>query len=156
MWRYFVGAAGALLLAAAGLFFFRGSAEPETAAALPPPMPVETAEAEPPPLPKAAPRADDRTREQKRFDRYDRDRDESITREEYLRNRHRAYARLDTNGDGRLSFDEWAVRTTNKFEGADADRSGALSRAEFATTRVVRRPRASPTPCRCPAPDEEE
>ena len=28
------------------------------------------------------------------------------------------------NGDGTLSFDEWAVKTIDKFAGADKDKSG--------------------------------
>ena len=43
MWRYMVGGAGALLLAVAGMFLFRGSAAPE---AKTPPPPVETAQAQ--------------------------------------------------------------------------------------------------------------
>jgi hypothetical protein len=33
-----------------------------------------------------------------------------------------------------LSFDEWAVKTIDKFDGADRDRSGWLSAAEYAST----------------------
>ena len=36
-------------------------------------------------LPDTVPEATERTREQKRFDRYDKDRDGKVTREEYLR-----------------------------------------------------------------------
>jgi len=43
------------------------------------------------------------------------------------------------NGDGRLSFDEYAVKAVAKFAGADRDRSGVLTPVEFATTRVVRK-----------------
>ncbi|MGN5374244.1 EF-hand domain-containing protein [Sphingomonas hankookensis] len=88
-----------------------------------------------------SPAATPRTREQKRFDRYDKDRDGRITRDEYLASRRKAYAKLDTNGDGRLSFDEWAARTTTKFATADKGRDGALDAAEFATTAVKHAPR---------------
>ena len=146
MWRYFAGGAGALLLALAGMFLFRGSAAPETGKAPPPPAAqTETAEA----LPDEAPRASDRTREQRRFDRLDKDRNDTITREEFLALRRRAFAKLDTNGDGRLSFDEWGVRTTTRFAGADRDRSGSLTRAEFATTAPKPR-RTAVARCRCP------
>ena len=58
----------------------------------------------PDPAAEELPRALPKTREQKRFGRYDKDRDGAITRDEYLASRRKAYAKLDTNGDGRLSF----------------------------------------------------
>lgn len=157
MWRYLVGAMGALMLAASGVFFFAGSAEQEPPPA-PPPTPVPTPAAEPSPLPEAVPRATEKTREEKRFDRYDRDRDELVSREEYLRLRRRAFARLDTNGDGRLSFEEWAIRTTTRFAEADRDRSRTLTRAEFVATRTrSASPRPTPTPrCRCPSEGDDD
>jgi len=33
-----------------------------------------------------------------------------------------------------LSFEEWGVKTLDKFGGADKDRSGWLTLAEYATT----------------------
>lgn len=64
------------------------------------------------------------------------------------------------NGDGRLGFDEYVVKTSAKFAGADRNRNGALDAAEFATTRVVRKtpPRRDCPPMRrAPvAPDEAE
>ena len=144
MWRYWVGGAGALLLAVAGMFLFRGSAAPEVKTP-PPPVAAFQGEEE---LPAEAPRASDRTREQKRFDRLDKDRNDSITREEFLMARRKAFAKLDTNGDGKLSFEEAAVRTTSRFAAADKDKSGALTRAEFATTAP--KPRKPAARCRCP------
>jgi len=76
MWRYFAGAGAALLLATAGFFFFRGGAAAPAAIALAAP-PAAASQAQP--LPDAAPEADARTREQKRFDRIDKDRDGRIT-----------------------------------------------------------------------------
>ena len=35
---------------------------------------------------------------------------------------------------GRCRFDEWAAKTIEKFKGADKDRSGWLTPAEYATT----------------------
>ena len=141
MWRYLVGAGGTLLLVVAGMFLFRGSATSEPGiAAAPVAAPTPSADAS---LPDEAPRASARTREEKRFDRVDKDRNDTITREEYLATRRKAFARLDRNGDGRLDFEEWAVRTTTKFAVADKDKSATLTRAEFATTAVKRRPKAA-------------
>lgn len=150
MWRYLVGAAGALVLALAGMFMFRGVAATEARTAPPPAPAAVAATVEDDPLPAEAPRAADKTREQKRFDRVDKDRNDTITREEYLATRRKAFAKLDTNGDGQLSFDEWAVKTTTRFAQADKDRSGSLTRAEFATTAPKRR--AAQPRCACPKP----
>lgn len=147
MWRYFAGGAGALILAFSAMFLFRGSAAPEPKV---PPAPLAVKGTAQDELPAEAPRASDRTREQKRFDRLDKDKNDAISRDEYLNLRRRAFAKLDTNGDGKLGFDEWAARTTTKFAGADKDKSGALTRAEFATTAP--KPRAAQPKCACPKP----
>lgn len=149
MWRYLAGGVAAVLMIAAGWLLFHGEARPdavlpEAPQAMPRPGAVDSA-MEAPPLPEAPARS----REQKRFDRYDKDRDAAITREEYLASRRKAFAKLDVNGDGRLAFDEWAVRTTTRFAEADKDRSGTLGAEEFATTAPKRRARPA---CRCPQP----
>ncbi len=148
MWRYALGGVAALLMVAAGWLLFNGKAAREP---LLPPAPGQSlvADAAAPGVPEAS----ERTREQKRFDRYDKDRDGRIMREEYLASRRKAFARLDANGDGRLSFDEWAAKTTTRFAEADRDRSGALDRAEFATTAPKRRPKPA---CVCPPPSPAE
>jgi hypothetical protein len=147
MWRFLAGVGSALLLSGAGLFWWT-SARPESplAQAVAPAVSASTADKTVPP-----PEAEERTREEKRFDRYDKDRDQAITAEEYLASRRKAYAKLDANGDGRLSFDEWAKKTTDKFAKADGDGSRALTRAEFATTKVVRKARPA-----CPPPARED
>jgi len=149
MWRYFVGAASALLLVTAGFLFFRSGAKPGQPLFRRAPAAAQVSA----PLPQAAPAATDRTREQKRFDRYDKDRNGTITREEYLASRRKAFARLDTDHDGKLSFDEWAIRSEDKFAKADADQSGAMTPAEFLTTKVVRKTRAKPV---CPPVDTSD
>ena len=109
------------------------------------------------PLPDTVPEATPKTREEKRFGRYDKDRDGAITREEYLVSRRKAYAKLDVNRDGQLSFDEWAAKTTGKFAAADRDRSGTMTAAEFATTAVKRKPaRRGACPPAAAAPREDE
>ncbi len=148
MWRFLAGVGSALALVAAGMFLF-GAANAEDPVL--PPMPVAERAAEP--LPERVPEAAPKTREEKRFDRYDKDRDSAITRDELLASRRKAYAKLDVNGDGRLSFEEWAVKTTTKFAKADADESGVLTRTEFATTRVQRKTPSRPT---CPPADSDD
>lgn len=152
MWRYFAGGVAALLMAAAGIFLFQSRATPE------PVTPALSAAAignssEPdaalPPL-ERIPQASDRTREQKRFDRYDKDRSDGVTLAELMEPRRKAFAKLDRDRDGKLSFEEWAVRSSMKFVGADADKSGALTRAEFATTAPQRKAAAKPR-CDCSA-----
>lgn len=149
MWRYLVGGLAALLLAGAGVMLFRGTARAPILPAMPLAA-VQDGEGGADALPDA-PEAAPKTREQKRFNRYDKDRDGRITRDEYLAPRRKAYAKLDLNGDGRLSFDEWAGKTARKFATADADGSGAMNAAEFATTAVKRKVGAKPK-CVCPSP----
>ncbi len=154
MGRFLAGAGAALALMLGGLLFFRSDAAPEPLPAAPPVAPAAAQDAAEP-LPDA-PAASPRTREQKRFGRYDKDRDGRITRDEYLASRRKAYAKLDTDGDGRLSFDEWAARTAGKFATADKGRDGALDAAEFATTAVKRKPRSrADCPPAAPAAAEE-
>lgn len=147
MWRYVAGGIAVIAVVVAGFMVFSGNARPGP---LLPRQPVAQAGGTvvaSDPLPDVAPEATDKTREQRRFDRYDKDRDAKITREEYLVQRRKAYARLDVNGDGALSFDEWAVKATTKFADADRDKSGAMSAPEFATTAVKRK---GPSRAKCP------
>lgn len=153
MWRWATGGLAGLAAIAGAALIWTG--DPRPAAALPSqPKQTGTAGADEP-LPDTVPEASPKTREEKRFGRYDKDKDGSITREEYLAQRRKAYAKLDADGDGRLSFEEWAIKATTKFAGADRDRSGAMAPAEFATTAVKRKPAR-----RCPpasaTPEAEE
>ncbi|RMB36017.1 EF hand domain-containing protein [Sphingomonas sp. PP-F2F-G114-C0414] len=147
MWRYLAGGTAVIALIVAGFVFFNGDARPRPLLPAQPISQVGGAAVASDPLPDAAPEATDKTREQKRFDRYDKDRDSKITREEYLVQRRKAYARLDVDGDGKLSFDEWAVKATTKFADADRDKSGTMTAPEFATTAVKRK---GPARVNCP------
>ena len=147
MWRYLAGGAAVIGLIVAGFMLFSGKARPGPVLPGQPMTQVGDPVIASDPLPDVAPEATERTREQKRFDRYDKDRDAKITREEYLVQRRKAYARLDVDGDGKLSFDEWAVKATTKFADADRDKSGAMTAPEFATTAVKRK---GPTRVNCP------
>jgi hypothetical protein len=135
MGRFLAGVASALLLAAAGLFFWNGM---DTSKAALPDAPVaepDYALADTP----VAPAASAKSKEEKRFMRFDKDKNGAVSAAEYLISRQKAYAKLDANRDGVLQFSEYAAKTTLKFSKADGDKSGALTRTEFATTRVVRK-----------------
>ncbi|MBB5709103.1 EF-hand domain-containing protein [Sphingomonas xinjiangensis] len=148
MWRYLLSGVAVLLVGAAALFFFRA---PASSKPILPAAPKASNLGDDPAsenrLPDEAPSATLRTREEKRFDRYDKDHNETITRDEYLLSRRKAFAKLDGNGDGRLSFDEWVVKTSTKFATADGDRSGTLTRTEFVTTAPKRK--AKKPACAC-------
>ena len=133
-----------LALAGVGLFWWQGRAEVEQAA--PPPIPSGLAQVVPAAdeLPitdpgdmegPAPPEASELTKEQRRFFRYDRNRDWRITRSEMLSTRSDAFRKLDKDGNNLLTFEEWAVATVDKFEGADANGDRELSPGEFATTK---------------------
>ena len=147
MWRYLAGGVAAMLMVAAGWMIFSGRARTEPV--LPPaPQAVTRSDAGGAADEAPVPEATEKTREEKRFDRYDKDRDGKIAREEYLVSRRKAFAKLDANGDGRLTFEEWGLKTLTKFATADGDKSGTMDRAEFATTAVKRKARPK---CVCPA-----
>ena len=148
MWRYLAGAASALLLAGAGLFWWQARQAPVAGAV--PPAPFAARAAGPALPPADPPQASEKTREERRFGRYDRDKDGGISRDEYLAARRRAFAKLDANGDGRLQFEEYAAATIAKFQKADADGSAVLDAPEFATTRMIRKAPARPK-CDCSA-----
>ncbi len=153
--RTVLGAVIGLLLAAAGLFWWQGRAAVESAAPPPPTQAEIPAEGDLEPIPTEAgdgllgpalPQVDEDTREERRFNRLDRNRDNLINRNEALQPRVAAFRKLDRDGNNLLSFEEWAVATSNRFKGADADGNGQLSRKEFATTRPQRQPQPK---CRC-------
>lgn len=154
MWRYLAGGAAGLLLVVAGMTLQAMRSPPAPVLAAMPAAAAATADGQTsdPAVPEALPA----TREQKRFDRYDKDRNGSITRDEYLMARHKAFAKLDADGNGTLSFDEWAAKAEAKFTLADKDKSGAMNAAEFATTAVKRktRPRPNCVPARAAPADD--
>ncbi len=144
-----LGAFAALALLGIGLFWLQGRAEVERGA--PPPAPAPT---QPEGLPSAdvagltgpaPPEASELSREERRFFRYDRDRDRRISRNEMLSTRTDAFRDLDKDGNNLLTFEEWAVTTVQRFDQADADRDGELSQKEFATTA----PKPVAPACRC-------
>ena len=134
MARFLAGAAACLLFVTGAFLLWQGRAQDSSMLPEAPPAasgaPSMVVAGDVPQAPEATPKS----REQKRFSRADKDKDGRIAREELLAPRRKAYAKLDTNGNGQLSFEEWAVKTLDKFGGADKDRSGWLTAAEYAST----------------------
>ena len=134
MLRFFAGAASAFLLLTGAFLLWQGRAE--QGPKLPDAPTARTASTS---LfgrhaPLEAPEASPKSREEKRFSRADKNKNGRIESEELLSPRRKSFGKLDVNGNGTLSFEEWAVTTIDKIKGADKDRSGWLTPAEYATT----------------------
>ncbi|MGO4166806.1 hypothetical protein [Novosphingobium sp. YAF33] len=137
---FVLGALAALVMVSVGLFWWQGRAAVERGAPLPQApvssiapqeMPsADLSEIDGPELPEAT----EQTREQRRFGRYDRNRDGRITRNEMLSTRVDGFRKLDQDGNNLLTFEEWAVATVTKFDGADANQDQALTPEEFRKT----------------------
>lgn len=156
--RMLIGAFGALLLVAIGVFWWQGRAVESPAAPLPTADESVPASSEPEAIPvadvsgmqgPALPEAQELTREQERFFRYDRNRDLEITRNEMLSTRVSAFRKLDKDGNNLLTFEEWAVTTVDRFEKMDADGNERLTPAEFATSAPKRSPSKPKPKCAC-------
>lgn len=152
--RMLVGALGALLLVASGMFWWQGRAA-DTPPAAPTHLALASAPAADEELPDSEagdavgpglPEASEQSREAKRFDRVDKNRDGKITRTEMLSPRVKDFRKLDVDGNNLLTFDEWSVATDNRFKGADKNGDGGLSREEFATTKQKK---AKKPACKC-------
>lgn len=132
MWRFLAGALASILMMTGAFLIWQSHAQdgPDLPPAPDKPALPSLLASRPP----AAREATPKSREQKRFDRADKNKDGRIALAELLEPRRKSYAKLDTNNDGKLAFEEWAVSTIEKFRGADSDRNGSLTRAEYATT----------------------
>src|SRR3546814_7230850 len=137
IWRW-VAVGLALALGVLAVLFWRDESARASDSVIPPRPATAPSEgiAAPPP---AAPEASEQKREERRFNRYDKDRDEALTREESLASRRTSFAKLDVNGDGRLSFEECSIRTTAKFAKSDPDGSKVLMRDAFLETQAIGR-----------------
>lgn len=139
--RFLMGGVASALLLTGGLFMWKGYsqiADDRSVPAPPPALPAIPVAGPNAPkrgaAPPTLPAAKEQSREERRFNRYDRDRNGRISRIEMMATRSAAFRKLDKNGDNLLSFEEWAAATADRFDKADADKSGDLTRAEFATT----------------------
>lgn len=136
MGRFLAGVASCLLLVSGAVMLWQGRAQeappapaPEARLAAPiAPAPMTLA-----PIPEA-PSANPKSREEKRFGRADKNDDGRITLAELVEPRRKAFAKLDRNANGSLSFEEWGYKTIEKFEDANGNKDGWLTPAEFAAT----------------------
>ena len=134
MLRFFAGVASCFLLLTGAFLIWQSRAEHAPAF---PNAPAPRAYGASPlgggQEPLQAPEADPKTREEKRFSRYDKNKDGKVQADEYLAARHRNFEKLDADHNGALSFPEYAVKGTEKFTAAGG-RKGWLSPAEFVAT----------------------
>ncbi|MEY3634846.1 MAG: hypothetical protein RLZZ61_1256 [Pseudomonadota bacterium] len=154
MQRMLIGGVAALCMAGGGLLVWQSMAnQPQLIPAPPPPevisdkLPEAGADAPifgpAPPTPPEAPKA---SREEMRFNRYDRNKDELVSRLEMMGSRTKAFKGLDADGNNLLTFEEWAAATGQRFASADGNKDQLLTRKEFAKTR----PKTTIKPgCRC-------
>jgi len=146
--RIAVGAFAALLFVSAGLFWWQGRAAIERGAPLPDLSGAGATGAPPIELPSAGAhgrgaalpgaKAAVQSKEERRFNRYDRNRDGAVSRTEMLSTRVKAFQKLDVNHDNLLSFEEWAVRTSDRFRQIDRNGDGVVSRAELDAFHTAR------------------
>jgi hypothetical protein len=115
MFRFLAGAAAAFLLLTGAFLFWQSSAQegPLLPAAPVPRMASPSMVTAPAQL--QAPEATPKSREEKRFSRVDKDKNGRIEGEQLFGPRRKAFAKLDANGNGTLSFEEWAVKTVGKL-----------------------------------------
>lgn len=154
MSRMILGLILGLMCAGVGLYWWQSVAQVELNAP-PPPEPIESPDPEDLPITDPEdmtgpepPEASELTREQRRFFRYDRNRDLTITRNEMLSTRSDGFRKLDKDGNNLLTFEEWAVTTVERFEGADQNNDDKLTQREFLTTAKPSAP-ASTNRCNC-------
>ena len=134
MLRFLAGAASCFLLLTGAFLIWQSHAEERPGLPAAPAARTYSASMLTSQQPLVAPEASPKSREERRFSRADKNKDGKIEANELLDPRRKAFAKFDTNGNGSLSFEEWAVKTISKFQGADKDRNGWLTPAEYATT----------------------
>jgi hypothetical protein len=134
MWRFFAGAAACFLLLTGAFLLWQSRAQGPSLPAAPTPLAAAASSLFGASQQLEAPEASPKNREEKRFSRYDKDKDGKVESAEYFAARRKNFEKLDLDHNGALSFQEYAVKGIEKFQGADKDRSGWLTAAEFATT----------------------
>jgi len=131
MLRFLAGAAACFLLMTGAFLIWQSRAA--TGPGLPGAPPARAAALFGDAEPLQAPEASAKTREEKRFARYDKDKDGKVETMEYLAARRRNFDKLDLDHNGGLSFQEYAVKGIEKFNSAGG-KKGFLTPAEFVAT----------------------
>lgn len=145
MVRWLAGIAAVLLFITGIFLALQGRAEEPQIPPAPQPRLASSTALPLSPIP-AAPEADAKSKEEKRFARADLDENGRISLAELVEPRRKVFAKLDVNRDGKLGFEEWAVKTIDKFEEADGDKSKWLTPNEYASTAP--KPKKKPA-CSC-------
>ena len=83
----------------------------------------------------ALPEETEESKEQRRFDRYDKNHDGKITVQELLAPRVKSFKKLDVNGDKLQSFDEWSISTRKRFKKLDLNGDGVISPRELTASK---------------------
>jgi hypothetical protein len=141
--RFFAGVAATFLLMTGAFLIWQSRAE--KGPALPDAPPARSAGLFGSSAPLEAPEASAKTREEKRFSRYDKNKDGKVQADEYLAARRRNFDKLDADHNGALSFQEYAVKGIEKFNAAGGQK-GWLFPAEFVATAP---PPAKRKACSC-------
>ena len=132
MLRFLAGAASAFLLLSGAFLIWQSRASERPG--LPPPPAARTYSASMvSQQPLEAPEATPQSRAEKRFSRYDKNKDGKVQADEYLAARRKNFDKLDLDHNGALSFQEYAAKGIEKFVAAGG-RKGWLTEAEFAAT----------------------
>ena len=131
MLRFLAGAAACFLLMTGAFLIWQSRAASGPSLPGAPPARPATLFGDGEPL--QAPEASAKTRDEKRFARYDKDKDGKVETMEYLAARRRNFDKLDVDHNGALSFAEYAVKRIEKFNAAGG-RKGFLTPAEFVVT----------------------
>jgi hypothetical protein len=131
MLRFLAGAAACFLLMTGAFLIWQSRAA--NGPNLPDAPPARTASLFGDSTPLQAPEASAKTREEKRFARYDKDKDGKVEAAEYLAARRRNFDKLDVDRNGGLSFQEYAAKGIEKFNAAGG-KKGFLTPAEFVAT----------------------
>lgn len=145
MWRFFAGAAACFLFLTGAFLLWQSRAQGPSLPAAPTPLAAAASSLFGASQQLEAPEASPKNREEKRFSRYDKDKDGKVESAEYFAARRKNFEKLDLDHNGALSFQEYAVKGIEKFAAAGG-RKGWLSPAEFVATAP---PPAKHKTCSC-------